>query len=106
MFRLPLLLGALCLCASAQIESPETAYDFGTVQQGTKIGHGFAIHNSTPVPVTVQGLEFSMPGMTARFGPLLPPGLDRSIAIEWDTSHVAKLKGRRLYTLVRLRRLR
>jgi len=94
MFRLPLLLGVLCLCASAQIGSPQTlfpatAYDFGTVKQGTKIVHGFAIHNGTPVPVTVQGLEFSMPGMTARFGPLIAPGLDRSIAIEWDTSHVA-----------------
>jgi hypothetical protein len=94
MFRLPLLLGVLCLCASAQIESPQTlfpstTYDFGTVKQGTKIVHGFAIHNRTPVPVTVRGLEFSMPGMTARFGPLIAPGLDRSIAVEWDTSHVA-----------------
>jgi hypothetical protein len=45
------------------------------VKQGTKIAHGFAIHNSTPVPVTVQGLEFSMPGMTARFAPLIAHGL-------------------------------
>src|SRR6266436_9365418 len=94
MFRLPLLLGMLCLGASAQIELPQTlfpatTYDFGTVKQGTKIVHGFAIHNRTHVPVTVQGLEFSMPGMTARFGPLIVPGLDRSIAIEWDTSQVA-----------------
>src|SRR6266496_6180455 len=88
MLRLPCLVGMLCLCASAQIE-PETAYDFGTVPQGSKIVHGFAIHNSTPLPVTVQGLEFSMPGMTARFVPLIAPGRDRSIAIEWDTSHVA-----------------
>jgi uncharacterized protein DUF1573 len=89
MLRLQFLVAMLCLCASAQIEPPETAYDFGTVQQGSKIVHGFAIHNSTPVPITVQGLEFSMPGMTARFGPLIAPGRDRSIAIEWDTSHVA-----------------
>jgi len=59
------------------------------VPQGTKIVHRFSIHNSTAVPMTVQGLEFSMPGMTARFGALIAPGLDRSIAIEWDTSHVA-----------------
>ncbi len=89
MLRLLLLLGMLCLYASAQVESPETVYDFGTVPQGTKIVHRFSIHNSTPVPVTVQGLEFSMPGMTARFGALIAPGLDRSIAVEWDTSHVA-----------------
>jgi len=84
----------LSLCASAQIEPPqalfpETTYDFGTVKQGTKVLHGFVIKNSTSLPVTVQGLEFSMPGMTARFRPLIASGLDRSIAIEWDTSHVA-----------------
>jgi hypothetical protein len=94
MLRIALLLGLLSVCASAQIGSPQTlflepAYDFGTVKQGTKIAQGFSIHNSTPVPVTVQGLEFSMPGMTARFAPLIAPGLDRSIAIEWDTSHIA-----------------
>jgi hypothetical protein len=89
MLRLPLLLGMLCLGVSAQVQSSETVYDFGTVPQGTKIVHGFSIHNSTAAPVSVQGLEFSMPGMTARFGAVIAPGLDRSIAIEWDTSHVA-----------------
>jgi Protein of unknown function (DUF1573) len=89
-----LLLGLMCARDPAQIASPQTlfpesAYNFGTVKQGTKIAHGFAINNSTPVPVTLQGLEFSMPGMTARFAPVIAPGLDRSIAIEWDTSRVA-----------------
>ena len=94
MLRIALLLGLLSVCATAQIESrqtlfPETAYDFGTVKQGTKIAHGFTIKNSNAVPLIIQGLEFSMPGMTARFVPLIAPGLDRSIAIEWDTSHIA-----------------
>jgi hypothetical protein len=89
-----LLLGLMCVRAPDQTGSPqtlfsETAYNFGTVKQGTKIAHGFAINNNTPVPVTVQGLEFSMPGMTARFAPVIAPGVDRNIAIEWDTSHVA-----------------
>lgn len=88
MLRLSFL-GVLCLCVSAHAESPETVYDFGIVPQGTKIAHQFSIHNSSAVPVTVQGLEFSMPGMTARFGALIAPGLDRNIAVEWDTSHVA-----------------
>lgn len=94
MLRIALFLGLLSVCAPAQIGSPpplfpETAYDFGTVKQGTKIAHGFAIKNSNAVPLIIQGLEFSMPGMTARFAPLIAPGLDRSIAIEWDTSHLA-----------------
>jgi hypothetical protein len=94
MLRIALLLGLLSICATAQIGSPQTlflepAYDFGTVKQGTKITHGFTIKNSNAVPLVVQGLEYSMPGMTARFAPLIAPGLDRSIAIEWDTSHIA-----------------
>ena len=89
-----LLLGLMCVRADDQTASPqtlfsETAYNFGTVKQGTKIAHEFAIHTSTPVPVTVQGLEFSMTGMSARFVPLIAPGLDRNIAIEWDTSRIA-----------------
>lgn len=94
MLRVPFFVSMLCLFASAQIESPqplfpETSYDFGTVKQGTRILHGFVIKNSTSLPVTVQGLEFSMPGMTARFRPLIAPGLDGNVAMEWDTSHVA-----------------
>jgi hypothetical protein len=72
MLRLPLLFGMLCLFASAQVESPETVYDFGTVPQGTKIVHRFSIHNSTPVPVTVQGLELRFGTATSRTRQLLP----------------------------------
>ena len=94
MLRLPFLVAILCLCASAQIESPailfpETTYDFGTVTQGTKILHHFTVNNNTSSPVTLLGLEFSMPGMTGRFRPLILSGVDRSLAIEWDTTHVA-----------------
>src|SRR5215471_11406990 len=94
MFRVGLLIGALCLFASAQVESQQplsadSAYDFANVKQGTKVVHGFVIRNPGPVPAIVRGLEFSTPGMTARFSPVIAPGLDRTIAIEWDTSHVA-----------------
>jgi Protein of unknown function (DUF1573) len=94
MLRLPLLLAVLCLCASAQIQpprtlSPETAYDFETVKQGAKIVHGFTIKNSTALHVSVQAVEFSMPGMTARFRPLIAPGQNGSVVVEWDTSHLA-----------------
>ncbi len=94
MRRLPLLVGILCLWASAQVESPpalfpETTYDFGTVKQGTKILHDFVMKNITSSPVTVLGLEFSMPGMTGRFRPLIAAGVDSRLDIEWDTTHLA-----------------
>ena len=94
MLRLPFLVGMLCLCAPAQIESPailfpETSYDFGTVKQGTKILHHFMVKNNTSSPVTVLGLEFSMPGMTGRFRPLILSGVDSGLTIEWDTTHLA-----------------
>lgn len=91
--RLHVLLGLLCVAVwgAPPVFSPETAYDFGTVKQGTKLAHGFAIKNNTLAPVTINGIEFSMRGMTARFHPLVAPGLESTIAIEWDTSQFANV---------------
>ena len=91
LFRIPVLLGLLCASVWGELPvfSPETAYDFGTVKQGTKLTHGFAVKNSTLAPVMIKGIEFSIRGMTAKFRPLIAPGLQSTIAIEWDTSQLA-----------------
>jgi len=94
MLRLPLFFAILYLWNPAQIQAPnglfpETTYDFGVVKQGTKLVHAFAINNSTSSAITIQGLEFSMTGMTARFTAQVAPGLERNISVEWDTSHIA-----------------
>lgn len=95
MMRVLVILGLLCLYLPAQaadtagVAFPETTYDFGTVKQGSKVVHRFPVKNSTATPVTITSVQFSIPGMNARFRPAIAPGSEGTIAVEWDTSHLS-----------------
>jgi len=97
MIRLHLLIAVLAvmfiwplqLAGSTDVSAPGNTYDFGTVKQGTKIVHAFAVDNNTALPLTIQSVELSMPGMKARFKPVVNPGTEGSINLEWDTTHVS-----------------
>jgi len=97
MIRVLTIFGLLCCCLhvaaqsadSASVTFPETAYDFGTVRQGSRVVHRFAVKNSTTTPVTIKGVQFSIPGMNARFKPVVAPGVEGAITVEWDTSHLS-----------------
>ncbi len=92
MFRLHLLVVVLCICAPAygagSAVFPEQAYDFGTVKQGEIVTHVFAVRNEGVTPVTIERVELAMPGVTARFRPLITAGGEGKITLQWDTSHV------------------
>src|SRR5437868_11418820 len=93
MTRILFIVALLCPCVVAQTAvsqatiTPEAAYDFGTIKQGSKVSHSFAVKNSTATPLTIQSVELSMPGMHARFAPVLAPSSEGQITVEWDTSH-------------------
>ena len=95
MIRVFAILGLLCLYLPAQetgptgVTFPETTYDFGTVKQGSRVVHGFAVKNSTTTPLTIKSIKFSIPGMNARFKPVVAPGSEGTITVEWDTSHLS-----------------
>ncbi|PYX07510.1 MAG: hypothetical protein DMG88_14620, partial [Acidobacteria bacterium] len=92
MFRMHLLAAVLVICAPAHAAGTavfrETTYDFGTVKQGQKVTHVFPVRNTGDTPVTIERVELQMPGVTARFRPLIAPGDEGKITLEWDTSHV------------------
>jgi hypothetical protein len=94
MIRVLIILGLLCGCLSAQAVEPggvsflETTYDFGPVKQGSKIAHSFTVKNSATTPLTIQSVQLSMPGMNARFRPVIAPGGEGTITLEWNTSHL------------------
>jgi hypothetical protein len=84
------VLASLCCFAQSPSKSrtaPET-FDFGTVKQGTKITHEFAVWNPATAPATIQRVDMSMPGMTARFKPTVAAGGKNSVTLQWDTTHV------------------
>jgi hypothetical protein len=69
--------------------SPDQSHHFGTVIQGAKVVYAFKLRNDGPAPLTIQRVELSAGSMTARFAPLIPPGNEGQIRIEWDTGQLA-----------------
>src|SRR2546426_6188548 len=67
---------------------PETRHDFGIVRQGARVTHGFLLRNRGETPLAIERLEFSRPGMTARFPAEIPAGGDGTITVTWDTAQV------------------
>ena len=67
---------------------PETRHDFGIVRQGAKVTHGFLLRNRRETPLAIERLEFSRPGMTARFPAEIPAGGEGTITVNWDTAQV------------------
>src|SRR5437660_10013068 len=92
MFRLHLLVVVLCICAptygAGTAVFPEQTYDFGTVKQGEIVTHVFPVRNEGVTPLTIERVELAMPGVTARFRPLITVCGEVKITLPWDTSHV------------------
>jgi hypothetical protein len=95
MMRALIVLGLLCGCLAAQSAQPagvifsETTCDFGTVKQGSKVVHRFVVRNGTAETLTIKNVQFSIPGLSARFRPAIVPHGEGTITVEWDTSHLS-----------------
>jgi hypothetical protein len=93
MERLYIIVALLLACPPLFAESVSSAqantYDFGTAKQGTKIVHVFSIANNSSTSLTIKDVELSMPGMNARFKPVVNPGAEGSVTVEWDTTHLS-----------------
>jgi hypothetical protein len=83
-----LLLASPRLFAGPASSPQENTYDFGVAKQGTQIVHAFSITNNGASPLTIKDVELSMPGMKARFKPIVNPGAEGSVTVEWDTTHL------------------
>jgi hypothetical protein len=65
-----------------------TSHEFGIVKQGVRIGEVFSVRNEGTASLTLDLVQLTQPGMTARFKPQIPPGAEEKIRLEWDTSLV------------------
>lgn len=83
------LVSAAVLAGSPPVTTAPPSYDFGSVKQGETVRRVFSLKNSGSEPVRIQRVEFQLPGMKARFRPLLPGGGEGSVEIEWATGHLA-----------------
>jgi len=91
-FRFLIVLIVLACAASAQqsaIPVQDHDFDFGVVKQGPKLVHVFPIRNSGETPLRIDRVEASLPGISARFQPLIQPGGEGRITVEWNTAEAA-----------------
>jgi Protein of unknown function (DUF1573) len=65
-----------------------TQHDFGDIRRGDKVTHSFRLHNGGDTRLEVSGVQFSMPGMSARLPRTVAPGDDATVVLEWTTDRV------------------
>jgi hypothetical protein len=91
-FRYPILMSALLLWLTTSLNSQAivapaatSSHDFGTVKAGTVVTHMFAV--SRPAPgASVQHVELSEPGMTARLTPGDGHDDQLGLTVTWTTT--------------------
>jgi hypothetical protein len=86
------------VCAAVMSPSPAlpepraafgpTQHDFGSVRRGEKVVWTFRLHNVGDTPLELGGVQFSMPGMTARLPARIEADGDGAISLEWATDRV------------------
>src|SRR5262245_14299524 len=74
---------------SAPDVSRGQSHHFGTVLQGSKVVHSFTLRNDGTAPLTIRRVDLSEHSMKARFAPLIPPGKEGQVRVEWDTDQIA-----------------
>jgi hypothetical protein len=95
-----LLILTIASSAHAQIDLIADAANFGQVNQGDTVERKFQIRNSGTEPVTVTGLQFSMPGMNARLKQVVAGESVAEILISWDTARLrGEVEGQAVLTL-------
>jgi hypothetical protein len=70
---------------SQAIVGPTNSHDFGTVKAGTVVTHMFALNRPAP-GASVQQVELSQPGMTARLSPAGDDDDRLAITVTWNTT--------------------
>ena len=79
---------ALAAGASPGAVFSAVSHEFGTVKQGEKVVHVFPFRNETEAPLKIERVELSMGGMKTGFKPVIPPGGQGRITVEWNTARV------------------
>src|SRR5262245_14986212 len=95
--RIAMFFGVFAIFAAAVLDissaesspslSSARSHDFGLVKEGEKVVHVFTVRNETEAPLKIRAVDLSEPGMKAKFNPVIPPGREGNITMEWDTAH-------------------
>ena len=107
LFTKTLVLGIYCFlaltviaCSDAVVQVASNTTNFGQATQGEAVTAKFQLSNAGTEPLTIQFMEFSMPGMSARVQPKINAGSTSEILVRWDTSQLeGEVNGKVILTL-------
>ena len=107
LFTKTLILGIYCFLAltvtasaDALLQVASDTVNFGQVKQGEIVSGKFQVSNTGTEPVTIQFMEFSMPGLRASVQPKINAGSTNEILVSWDTSQLeGEVNGKVILTL-------
>jgi len=85
--------------ADALIKVASNSVSFGQVKQGETASAKFQVTNAGKEPLTIQFMEFSMPGMRANVKAKINAGSSTEILVTWNTSGISgEVKGETILT--------
>lgn len=86
--------------ADAAVQVASNPVSFGQVKQGGIATAKFQLINTGTILLTIQFMEFSMPGMRANVPQKIPAGASTEIRVTWDTvGLIGEVKGEIILTL-------
>ena len=63
---------------------------FGRVARGSVLSGSFVIENVGSIPLTIDRMEFSSPGVRARVAQSIAPGSSAKLVVNWDTANYTR----------------
>ena len=69
---------------------PVRSYNFGTVKQGDKVSHCFAVRNDGNAALTTTGMQLPSPEVIARAPAAIAPGKTGEVCVDLDTSTMSR----------------
>ena len=86
--------------ADALAEVASNSVNFGQVKQGETATARVQLTNAGTEPLTIQFMEFSMPGMSAQVNASINAGSSTEILVTWKTSGLSgEVKGETVLTV-------
>jgi hypothetical protein len=72
---------------AARVIVRETTHSFGRVERGSVLRRSFLVENAGSLPLTIDSMEFSSPGVRARVAQSIAPGRSANLVVDWDTDN-------------------
>jgi len=94
-----LLVLTVTVSADAVVEMVSNSVNFGQVKQGETATAKFQLANAGTETLTIQFMQFSMPGMRANVKAKINAGSSTEILVTWNTSGLSgEVKGETILT--------